>query len=159
MCLLECRKTSRYFPIWKKNAWLLLGSAVCEIKLRLEVQVSFGSTSIFWLFLHTNVPLGKTQLCPGFYTTEKVPLVLCTSRVQQNPTWNTAVTCSIPPPLLHHCLLSPFLRQTNCANLVCENLWQWNQAAKKIGFGGMAFQVTSVYRKACSISKYTPFLF
>lgn len=97
---------------------------------------------------------GKLDCVPGFYSIEKVLLKLYTSRVQQNPTWNTARTCSIPAPLLHHCLLSPFVRQTATWTL-SENLRQRTTRLVQIGFGGKPFRDTSVPRKKSTPSAST----
>lgn len=129
MHLLECRKTSHYFPAWKKNEYLLLGISN---------------------FSAHNCAFRKSSAASLVLQHIQVLLVLCTSRVQQNPTWNRGIMCRIPPLLLHHCSLSSFLRQPGCVSLSHEGLQQWDQARKIIGmgFGRAPFKMSSFFRRA-----------
>lgn len=155
--LLECTKTFHYFPMGKE--WMS-AARKCSLwnqttSIHLKVQVSFYYTFIYTVLTFT---WGKLDCVPGFYAIEKVLLKLYTSRVQQNPTWNKARTCSIPAPLLHHCLLSAFVRQT-ATWMLPENLQQWKTRLVQIGFGGKPFRDTSVPRKKALLQQVHGFLF
>lgn len=135
---------------------------VCEIKLHLEVQVWFSYTSNYTVLTSSaDKCASRKNLAAflGFYTIEKVLLVFHTSREQQNPTWNTAIMCRIPPPLLHHRFPSPFLRQTNCRNLVCEKSHHESWLVKNRILEGGGISGYPCLQKDLLLWQVYPFLF